>query len=190
MVIDHFFSLLDPTRRAICVEIFSRYKDHFETLPGSRGKHQAWPGGLLDHVIEVMNIACLLHGVMETKRHLPFSLADALFVLFLHDHDKLKRYPSGGVAAEAGSGQCTADEVREELIREHAYTLSDAEYNALKYVHGEGQDYSPERRIMAVLAAFVHGCDTVSARIWHAHGQGEGVWASHLIAKAPAARDL
>jgi hypothetical protein len=145
---------------------------------------------LLDHVIEVMNIACLFHGVMEARRHLPFSLADALFVLFLHDHDKLKRYPSGGAAPKPGPDQCSADQVREELIREHAYTLSDAEYNALKYVHGEGQDYSPERRIMGELAAFVHCCDTISARIWHTHGHGEGAWSTHRAAEASSERRL
>lgn len=130
----------------------------------------------MDYVIEVMNIACMLHGVMDAKRRLPFSVADTIFVLFLHDHDKLGRYTSGGESNGTWVGRCTADQVRDELAREHAYTLTADEYNALRYVHGEGADYSPERRMMGELAAFVHCCDTISARIWYAQGQGEEAW--------------
>jgi len=38
--------------------------------------------------------------------------------------------------------------------------------NALKYVHGEGNDYNPEVNVQGPLAAFVHCCDTFSARVW------------------------
>jgi hypothetical protein len=54
--------------------------------PGSTKNHQAWEGGYIDHITEVMNIAHWLYT--SSPRPLPFGLADALEVLFLHDLEK------------------------------------------------------------------------------------------------------
>lgn len=46
------------------------------------------------------------------------------------------------------------------------FPLTKIQLNALTYVEGEKNDYHPSKRIMNPLAAFVHCCDTISARIW------------------------
>ncbi|MCU0687543.1 MAG: hypothetical protein MUF34_35755 [Polyangiaceae bacterium] len=57
-------------------------------MQGSTNNHQAWRGGDLDHVAEVMNIAVVLFEQLSKKRPLPFSLSDILLVVVLHDIEK------------------------------------------------------------------------------------------------------
>lgn len=51
-------------------------------------------------------------------------------------------------------------------LNNYNITLNEEQYNALKYVHGEGKDYDPYKNVQLPLAAFVHCCDVMSARIW------------------------
>ncbi len=82
---------------------------------------------------------------------LTFSPYRADIVLFLHDVEK---------------------EVIAEWQETYGFTLSDEEINALKYIHGEGKDYSPTKNIACPLAAHVHHCDNASARIFFNDGKG------------------
>ena len=60
----------------------------FRPAKGSSSNHQAWEGGYLDHIAETMNIACQLYNTLNNLRRLPFSLSNALEVMFLHDIEK------------------------------------------------------------------------------------------------------
>jgi hypothetical protein len=51
-------------------------------------------------------------------------------------------------------------------LAEYKIVLTDDQSNALRYVEGEGNDYSNAKRVMGPLAAFCHLCDVTSARIW------------------------
>ena len=171
--IEELINLLNESQREIAIKIWDKYKKEFEILPGSISKHQAWPGGYKNHIEEVMNIAILLYGTLSKERKLSFSLTSALFILFLHDLDKLERYTSDGDNGfkRERTYENLIDTLKEMLSIDFEYILTDEEYNALKYIHGEGNDYSLDKKIMGPLAAFVHCCDTISARIWHDHGK-------------------
>ena len=84
-------------------------------------------------------------------------------ILFLHDLEKPFKY----VVPKTGFH---SDKEKEEfiyrLIAKYDIVLNDEQKNALKYIHGEGSDYSPTERIQLPLAAFCHMCDVASARIW------------------------
>lgn len=81
-----------------------------------------------------MNYACFLYEQMSTLRPLPFSLSDALIVLFLHDIEKpLKYTPSMKEMAEGK----TSEQIREELIEQYQIQLTDEQRNGLAHVHGE-----------------------------------------------------
>ena len=54
------------------------------------------------------------------------------------------------------------------------FMITEDEFNALKYTHGEGHDHRKDRRIQGPLAAHVHHCDNTSARIWFDDGKGFG----------------
>ncbi len=141
------------------------HRPAFELAAGSSSKHQAWWGGYLDHVAEVMNLAVVLYDTLSsTGRLVPFTLSDALLVLFLHDLEKGFLY-NGEDRAPISKAERKA--MREDIMRQFDIELTESQANALCYVEGEGDDYDPERRMMNELAAFCHSCDVLSARLWH-----------------------
>lgn len=137
-----------------------------QKAPGSSHNHQNWEGGYLDHVLETMKLAENLYSAINIKdklghsRSVAFALDQALLVLFLHDLEKPWKIPKMTMTKQ----DCA--DLRMSKILEFEFILSDSQWKALKYVEGEGNDYSPKERVMSPLAAFCHCCDVISARIW------------------------
>jgi hypothetical protein len=147
------------------------------TAQGSSHNHQAWEGGYRDHVTETMNIAFWLY--VTSPRLFPFSLSDALEVMFLHDIEKpfATQLKAAGKYTKADRKQYRAD-----FIREHGIVLSPEQENALQYVEGvPDSEYTPGERTMNELAGFCHCCDILSARVWHDRGHEHG-WDEHGVA--------
>jgi len=144
-----------------CESLFGDNLVRFKEAWGSSNNHQAWPGGYLDHVTEVMNIAITLHASLSTMRPLPIKLSDALLVLFLHDLEKpWKKEMKFQTKSDRHGFRLTK-------IGEYGIVLNLEQLNALTYVEGENDSYRNDRRVMNELAAFCHLCDMTSARIWH-----------------------
>ena len=169
--LDALMALIEQPNRDACHRLLQDNRRLFESAPGSSHNHQAWPGGYLDHVTETMNIALALYRTMVSRRPLPFSLADALLVLFLHDIEKPWKYA-------ATEGPMTdfplvsnikrhRHEFRLNKLAEYGISLTAEQTNAMRYVEGEHADYSARHRVMGPLAAFCHICDVASARLWH-----------------------
>jgi len=146
------------------------HMDAFVAAPGSGHNHQAWPGGYLDHLDELFGVAAVMHRALNDLRPLPFTLSEALLVLWLHDIEKpWKRLPDGcpryrpyeQLAAEDPAG------LQQRVCRDLDIQLTDEQRNALRYVHGELDDYRKDARVAGPLAAFCHNCDYWSARGWH-----------------------
>lgn len=140
-----------------CLNFIAAFVDLFNTSRGTTVKHQPWPGGYRDHITEVMEIALVTYRALEKIRPLPFSLSDALLCCFLHDIEKVWKH-----ALREGDKK----DVDKDKILKEMFNLNDDHRNAIKYAHGEGEDYHPTDRIQGPLAAFVHHCDNTSARIW------------------------
>lgn len=162
---------IEEPNRSICYKLLDENQDLFKTARGSSHNHQSWEGGYLDHLKEVMNAALLVYPVLDQVRPHPFSLSDALLVLYLHDLEKPWRY----LKQEDGSWKLNpilADKKTqigpfvEQKIREYGFILTEEHQNGLKYVEGEKDDYTPTRRTQTPLAAFVHLWDNWSARGW------------------------
>src|SRR5205085_12353619 len=81
--------------RSACARIMADHRALFATVQGSTHNHQAWRGGYLDHVTEIMNIAVVLYDRLAALRPLPFSRSDILLVVFLHDIEKPWKYELG-----------------------------------------------------------------------------------------------
>ena len=158
-----YIQIIDEPNQSKCLQLYLDNKERFDKAPGSLVKHQVWEGGYIDHLVESMDFAVVLHLMMDRKRKLPFSAADAILILFLHDLEKPFKYV-------APKTEFHSDKEKEEfiygLIAKYDIVLTDEQKNALKYIHGEGSDYSPTERIQLPLAAFCHMCDVASARIW------------------------
>ena|SRR3989338_4492030 len=64
-------------------------------------------------------------------------------------------------------------------LKKYGIELLPEQQNALKYVEGEHNDYTNQRRVMNELAMFCHMCDEWSARGWHDHPRAENeTWGS------------
>jgi 23S rRNA maturation-related 3'-5' exoribonuclease YhaM len=164
--------IVEPNRTAIA-RLLADNRDLFTKVQGSTHNHQAWPGGYLDHITEVMNIAVILYRKLNALRPLPFALSDILIVVFLHDVEKPWKYELGedGQLRHKATMMTKADHQRFRLAKlaEYGIVLNEDHENGLKYAEGELEDYSSRERKMRPLAALAHLCDVTSARIWFDH---------------------
>ena len=164
---------IDEPNRSALAKIMVDHGALFRTVPGSTHNHQAWPGGYLDHVREIMNIAIVQYECLVAIRPLPFSLSDLLLVVFLHDIEKPWKYElrDDGLLHHK-AGMQTKDEhqrFRIAKLTEYGVVLTPDHENGLKYAEGELGDYTNRRRAMGPLAALAHMCDVASARLWFDH---------------------
>ena len=164
--------LIDEPVRSVCQKIYAENRALFETARGSTHNHQTWEGGYVDHVVDSMNFARHQYSLFEAiGRQLPFSLSDALLIIFLHDLEKpwrIEVLPDGSVRNRAGLDTKLAfKEFRESKLKDYGLRLTPDQMNALTYVEGEMGDYSSTHRVMNELSAFCHGIDTWSARGYH-----------------------
>lgn len=158
----------------------SDYRELFESAPGSSHNHQAWPGGYVDHVADAMNTASTLYDTLAaTGRPLPFTKADALLVIYLHDLEKPFKFTideHGHLTDNPDIPDKAARAAkREEVMRQYGIELSPQQANAMRYVEGiRDGEYTNQARIMGELAALCHSADTLSARMWYNYPQPEG----------------
>ncbi len=171
--IEEMLGMVDEPNRSRCVKILSEHRGLFQAARGSTHNHQAWPGGYLDHVQEVMNIAVVLYGFLGAIRPLSFTLSDVLLVLFLHDIEKPWAYVQDGAGrfVRRPDLQTENDQqiFRNQKLKAYAVALTPEQDNAIRYVHGELGDYTGQRRVIGSLGAFCHSCDFLSARLWFDH---------------------
>ena len=165
-----FLQEIDDPRREAILEFHQRHQSKIERSWGSKSKHQAWPGGYLDHLAEIFRIAESMYTGLSQQRSFPFCLSSAIVVLYFHDVEKIWKYTTG-ISNSFDKEQY----LFETLAEEHQIQFSPEETNALKYIHGESEaNYNPDIRVMGPLAAFCHCADTLSARLWFDDGKGLG----------------
>ena len=167
LTLDQLLNLIEEPNQFSARKLLEENKEIFTLAPGSGKNHQAWCGGYLDHVQETMNLAVQLYGVLDILRPLPFSLSDALVVMYLHDLEKPWKYCSSDTRIQAQLEEKTGrKQFRTDKIKACGFQLNEKHWNALEYVEGE-HDYSPGERKQLPLAAFCHMLDNWSARGWH-----------------------
>ncbi|QQS23360.1 hypothetical protein IPM19_02235 [bacterium] len=177
-----------------CIRLYKENFDLFKKTQGSTNNHQAWPGGYHDHIAEIMNIGMVLYNTLSAYRKLSFTLSDVLLITFLHDVEKPFKYDideDGVLHVKPHLTQKRAQhKFRMALLKKYGIELNDMQLNAMKYVEGEGKDYSSRNRVMNELAALCHMADVASARIWYNHpAEGHDSWlgAKRCCAASPAA---
>lgn len=164
------------TRRDGLLKFHDDHIDEILSAKGSSGgNHQNWDGGLHDHLnhcfVLAQDLYKLLHERIGPKWRgagnmsrvpIPFSLESAIVVLYFHDIEKIfkhgNRYPQRLIEAKDAWYLGI-------LPNKYGIEFDEQEYNALKYAHGEGDDYRKDRRVASPLAGFVHSIDNLSARV-------------------------
>ena len=115
----------------------------------------------------------MINGVYDL-RPIALSLESAIIVLYFHDIEKILKYQlsrqKGLVFSPATRYPRRIVESKDAWylgILPHKYGIEfdEQEYNALKYVHGEGEDYRKDERVASPLAGFVHSIDFLSSRV-------------------------
>lgn len=176
--IEALVSMIDDPNSEPCQEILVEHRCLFEKVHGSTHNHQIWDGGYIDHVTDCMNyIRHLYTFVSAFGRPMPFTLSDALLVIYLHDLEKPWRFlvTEGQVMNREGlSTKEQRKQFREDKLQEYGIRLTPYQQNAFTYVEGELQDYSSTRRVMNELGAFCHKVDVWSARGWYDYPKAEG----------------
>jgi hypothetical protein len=159
---------MDQPYRTAFQRLLAGHDELFRSARGSSHNHQAWIGGYADHVRETMNTAVVLYDTLDQLRPLPFSLSDALVVLFVHDLEKPWAYEEvEGVWCRRAGFKENAHNFRLSKLAQAGVTLPVALERAVFFVEGEGKHYDNKTRGMSPLAAFCHLCDVASARLWH-----------------------
>jgi hypothetical protein len=172
--IDDLLCQLDEPYQSKCRQIVSENRVLFEQARGSSNNHQAWTGGYIDHLHEVMNLAVVLYPTMKELRPLPFSLSDALLVLFVHDLEKPWTYEQidgNWQRKKEFRGKDEAQAFRLRKLAEYGLQLPPELDRAVFFVEGELGHYTNQQRAMSPLAAFCHMCDVASARLWYDYPQ-------------------
>ena len=164
-MIENYLKLIDKDNRNQCIDFYEFLIVNCKESKGSSNNHQNWEGGYFDHILEVFKYADNLYKILSQDRSLNFSLSDALLVLFLHDIEKPIKYSNLSVKYLKDS-KLSEDNVKQYFIDRFGFKLTDEHRIALKYIHGEGEDYRKDKRVMNQLCAFCHCCDIISARIF------------------------
>jgi hypothetical protein len=168
--VESLVARIDQPNSGACARIVADHRALFATVQGSTHNHQAWRGGYLDHVSEVMNIASVLYDQLGALRPLPFSRSDILLVVFLHDLEKPWKYELGADGQLHHRAELQGKEAhqrfRMEVLARYGVTLTAEHENGLRYAEGELADYTNQQRRMGPLAALAHMCDVASARLW------------------------
>jgi hypothetical protein len=166
--VDELLQRVDQPYQSAFQCILAAHDELFRSARGSSHNHQAWTGGYADHIREVMNVAVVLHAALGQLRPLPFSLSDALVVLFVHDLEKPWAYEKvEGTWRRRAGLKDNAHEFRLAKLGESQVTLPADLERAVAFVEGEGSQYNNRTRGMSPLAGFCHMCDVASARLWH-----------------------
>jgi hypothetical protein len=186
---------MEDSRREVILNIYFEYERVFAYAAGSSHNHQAWKGGYLDHIAETLRINRLTYAALNAFRPLPFTEDSAAICLFLHDIEKPFRYGPKDhpecikwatwhrqwCEGEDEYGDETYEgweaakwEIIRSFDRQFGLKLTDDEINAIKYTHGEGNDHRKDTRVAGPLAAHVHHCDNISARIYFDDGRDLG----------------
>ncbi|HSX44194.1 MAG TPA: hypothetical protein VLE69_02765 [Candidatus Saccharimonadales bacterium] len=193
--LDALLEEVPGTNGAACWAIYEDYQKLFETAPGSSHNHQTWPGGYADHVTDAMNIVSGLYDTLAaTGRSLPFTKADALLVIFLHDLEKPFKFKIDEDGTLTDNPDIPDKQARAakrlEVMAKYGIQLDEQQANAMKYVEGIRDDeYTPEARVMGELAALCHCADVLSARLWYNYPlpEGQDEWSSNGRTNSSAA---
>jgi hypothetical protein len=155
---DYLWSIADSRRGAI-LHFHHENIELFDVSAGSSYNHQAWRGGYRDHITQCLHIAEYLYKMSV----FPFLFDSVIVSIYFHDIEKLTRYSTGETIDK--------EEFLDKTLSEKGIVFSEEEQNALRFAHGEGDEYTKQGRTMLPLAAFTHVCDTISARIYHDFAQ-------------------
>lgn len=156
--IEDYFHLISTERLSPIKKFHAKHLSLINEAKGSASKHQAWKGGYRNHLEQCLALGDHLYREFD----FPVKVVRAesvVIVLYFHDIEKIFKYTNGEIIDKW-------EYYTKTLLEEYGINFTLEELNALRYVHGEGDDYCGER-VMNELAGFCHAVDVLSARCFH-----------------------
>lgn len=183
-LLDWLNTVIDDDRRLQLNALYLHYRDLFDKLPASATLHQTWPGGLKDHLAVMCWRAWAEYGLNNAMcGENKYTWDSVIVAIFCHDAEKLSKYAPAEDPRTApyhatltyGAGW---EDVKWAMLHDwhdqFGLELTHDEWNAVKYTHGEGADYTKTHRVSGPLAAMVGNVDRWSAREFPDFGRGMG----------------
>lgn len=88
-VVEHF---TEPLTKHVAKTLLKNYSDAFKVAPAATGVHNAWVGGLLEHVWSMCNMAGPIIGNYKHNYGSKLSTDKVYFGLVFHDIGKIEEY--------------------------------------------------------------------------------------------------
>jgi hypothetical protein len=168
--------------------LLSFHDDHIKEIlvaKGSSTNHQYWSGGYHEHLLQCFTLAQDLYPILIQRSSGPqileergaittphpekgwfdFTLENAIVVLYLHDIEKIFKYGLWPTRYSERLKKSKDAWYLGILPLKYGVWLDEKELNALQYIHGEGDEYRGDKRVMNRLAGFCHSIDVLSARV-------------------------
>jgi len=164
LIFHHFkpveeYLLWVPGDRGERLRQFHSVNWRFNEARGSSHNHQWWEGGYRDHLTHMLNLAEMMISSMVYQSVPKPDWGNLVLAIYFHDIEKLFKYAGDG---EWAIGKM--DFLTKVLPETFKLTLPQEVLDAIKYAHGEGDDYRKDKRVMNPLGAIVHAADILSAR--------------------------
>lgn len=146
--IDALLAYLDPPERKVCRTFIDRYYRAFEPSPISPGEFDPAIAPITKRLLDLMNEAVAVNGrlVLFSSQTPEIELHVFLFALFLHQVMAFEAYAwhEGRATAKQHAEPVSPllrRSIREHVLAEHGYALSDATEQMLRAF--EGEDAAP-----------------------------------------------
>lgn len=182
----------EPLTRYVSRTLLKNYKDGIKVAPAATGVHNAWVGGLLEHVWSMCNMAGPIIGNYKYNYGSKLSTDKVYFGLIFHDIGKIEEYdiynpafpktPDGLLVNHLVLGPSMVWESANRWFEgEEKHGMSYAEFarerNHLMHVlashHGTLEWGSPVQPV-SLEAILVHQIDLIDSRVMHALELTEG----------------
>jgi hypothetical protein len=184
MIVEEYLAKIEGERGNKIRAFHQEHLKLFKQAAGSGHNHQAWEGGYKEHLGQCLGIANDLYwkfrpyfergagfSLVEDKSKFPVTIEEIVVVIYFHDIEKMFKYSdNNNPPADSAFSKEHFFFNKEEFLRRTlpdrwGIKLTEAELDAIEYIHGEGLDYSKHKRVMSQLCAICHMADIGSARV-------------------------
>jgi len=175
-IISHLLNIEDYNNFK-CINLLDYILDKYPNPTGTIYDDNSYESDYYKHMSDILDYASKMFKHLLLKVKLEFSLSDAILVLFLHDIVTTIKYTpvltKTGVIDENGMIEeeiyeyetASYDEIIEILINKFNIKLTEEHKLVLKHIHGEGEDYRKNKKILSPLSAFCHSCELIKPLI-------------------------
>ena len=98
-VLSYVTAFTEPLTKRIAEELLTAHWLKFLVVPAATGQHNNWPGGLVEHVWSMCQLATPIIDHYQTK-YKKFSKDKVLFGIIIHDLGKVVEYDTDGITSK------------------------------------------------------------------------------------------